>query len=298
MSFGSETGRTRSGSKGFSSKEKKQKRKKQEFHSHRRAHFQESERRDPEEVRARTILALDKLGHQVLSSEPGGYDLHDWIRSLNSLLVDFREKVGAERVAEEFGTRSQEILGRLVPSSSAKDIDSEMEKLTQEQEAARVAVDEAVKRAAARRASLREERDACGKELKAEKEKLAELREARQSRQFFSRILRAGPSTEVAEARVAELESKLKNLEEEIERSRKARSAAGGGAQAEGDPAYLEAQQRFEAARDKLLELQVSRQNLLQLASEREEATQALSAMISALKLSEATSSEAGAQKP
>jgi hypothetical protein len=298
MSFGSETGRTRSGSKGFSNKEKKQKRKKQEFHSHRRAHFQESERRDPEEVRARTILALEKLGHQVLSSELGGYDLHDWIRSLNSLLVDFQEKVGAERVAEEFGTRSQEILGRLVPSSSAKDIDSEMEKLTQEQEAARVAVDEAVKRAAARRASLREERDACGKELKAEKEKLAELKEARQSRQFFSRILRAGPSTEVAEARVAELESKLKNLEEELERSRKARSAAGGGAQAEGDSGYLEAQQRFEAARDKLLDLQVARQNLLQLASQREEATNALSAMISTLKLSGPASGEAGARDP
>ena len=76
MSFGSETGRTRSGTKGSSSKEKKQKKKKkQEFHSHRRAHFQESERHDPEEVRARTIIALDKLGHQVLSTEPGGYDL-------------------------------------------------------------------------------------------------------------------------------------------------------------------------------------------------------------------------------
>src|SRR5580700_8076340 len=156
MSFGSETGRTRSGSKGFSSKEKKQKRKKQEFHSHRRAHFQESERRDPEEVRARTILALDKLGHQVLSTEPGGYDLDDWIRSLNSLLEDFQEKVGAERVAEEFRARTQEVLGRLVPSSSAKDIDSEMEKLTKEVGEARVGVDEAVKRTAARRASLRE----------------------------------------------------------------------------------------------------------------------------------------------
>jgi hypothetical protein len=298
MSFGSETGRTRSGSKGFSSKEKKQKRKKQEFHSHRRAHFQESERLDPEGVRARTVLALDKLGHQVLSSEPGGYDLDDWIRSLNSLLDDFQEKVGAERVAGEFRTRSQEILDRLVPLSSASDIDSEIEKLTQEEEAARVAIDEAVKRAAVRRASLREERDACGKELKAEREKLAELREARQSRQFFSRILRAGPSTEEAEARVAELESKLKNLEEEFERSRKARTSTGGGAPGEGDSGYLEAQQRLEAARDKLLDLQSSRQSLLQLASEREVATQAISTMISALKLGGAASGEAGAQEP
>lgn len=65
MSFGGGTGRTRSGTKGFSSKEKKQKRKKQDYHIHKRAHFQETERPDPEEVRKRTILALERLGHQV-----------------------------------------------------------------------------------------------------------------------------------------------------------------------------------------------------------------------------------------
>lgn len=292
LSFGSGTGRTRSGTKGFSGKEKKQKRKKEEFHGHKRARFQESERPDPEEVRARTILALDRLGHQVISSEPGGYDLEDWTRSLNSLLDDFQEKVGAERVTEEFRMRREEALGRLVPSSSAREIDSEIERLTKEEEAASAAVDEAEKRATAKLASLREERDACEKELKAQKEKLTELREAKQSRQFFSRILRAGPSTGQAEAEVAELESKLKSLQEEIERSRKARSAARGSASGEGDPAYLEAQRRREAAREKLLELQSSRQNLLQLAPEREAATQALSVMVSAMKL-EGTASNA-----
>jgi hypothetical protein len=289
LSFGSGTGRTRSGTKGFSSKEKKQKRKKQEYHIHKRAHFQEAERPDPEEVRKRTILALDRLGHQVLSSEPGGYDLEDWMRSLNSLLEDFQEKVGDGVAGDEFRARSQQTLGRLVPSSSAKEIDQEIEKTTQEQAAASAAVDEAEKNVSARLASLREERDARVKELKKEKDKLAEIKEARQSRQFFSRILRAGPSTEQAEANIAELESKLKRIEEEIERMRKARSVVSG----QGDPAYLEAQQRFEAARSKLLDLQSSRENLLQLASEREAATQTLSQMISALALGGSASSHA-----
>jgi hypothetical protein len=287
MSFGSGTGRTRSGSKGFSSKEKK--RKKQEFHSHRRAHFQESEGLDPENIRARTILALDRLGHQILSTEPGGYDLEDWTRSLNSLLDDFQEKVGAERVTDEFRERRQEALSHLALSSSAGEIDSEIEKLTQEEEAARTAVDEAERMATARLASLREEREACGKELKTQKEKLAQIREAKESRQFFSRILRAGPSTEESEARVSELESKLKGLEEEIELSKKARSAARGGAPGEGDSTYLDAKKRFEAARNKLLDLQSSKQNLLQLAREREIATQTISGMISSMKLDGAT---------
>lgn len=294
MSFGSGSGRTRSGTKGFSSKERKQKRKKQEYHIHKRAHFQEAERPDPEEVRKRTIMALDRLGHQVLSSEPGGYDMEDWMKSLNALLEDFEEKVGDGVVGDEFRVRSQQALDRLVLSSSATEIDQEIEKTTEEQAAANEAVDEAMRKASARLASLREDRDACVKELKTERDRLAEIREARQSRQFFSRILRAGPSTEQAEASVAQLESKLKRIEDEIERMKKARSA-GGGASGQGDPAYLEAQQRLEVARSKLLDLQSSRQSLHQLAVEREAATQTLSRMISALELGGSASSDTDA---
>ncbi len=292
MSFGSGTGRTRSGSKSFSSKEKKEKRKKQEYHVHKRAHFQETERPDAEEVRKRTILALDRLGHQVLSSEAGGYDLEDWRRSLDSLLDDFQEKVGEGIVGDEFRARSQQVLSRLVPSSTIGGIDSEIQKLTQEEAAASAAVEEARVRASARLASLKEEREACMKELKAQRERLAEIKEARESRQFFSRFLRAAPSTDEAEAKVAGLESKLKNLEEEIERARKARSGAAGGA-GEGDQAYLEARTRLESARAQLLDLQSSRQNLMQLAGEREEAAKALTEIISSLKLGETASSGA-----
>ena len=287
MSFGGGgTGRTRSGSKGFSSKEKKEKRKKQEYHIHKRAHFQETERPDAEEVRKRTILALEKLGHQVLSTEPGGYDLEDWMRSINALLDDFREKVGDGLLGEEFRTRSQQALSGLVPSSSAAEIDSEIEKATEEEAAASAEIEEAERRASAKLASLREEREACVKELKEGKEKLAEIKETRQSRQLFSRLVRSGPSTAEAEKSVAELESKLEGLEREIERRRKARS----------DPAYIEAEKRFEAVRGRLLELQSSRQGLLQLAPEREAATQALSEMISSLKLGEAAPSGADAR--
>jgi hypothetical protein len=287
MSFGGGgTGRTRSGSKGFSSKEKKQKRKKQEYHIHKRAHFQETERPDAEEVRKRTILALERLGHQVLSSEPGGYDLEDWMRNINALLDDFGEKVGDGFAGEEFRARRQQALSGLAPSSSATEIDSEIEKVTQEEVTASAAVGEAENMASAKLVSLREERDACVKELKEERERLSELK-AKQSRQLFSRLLRSGPSTAEAEKSVAQLESKLEGLEREIERRRRVRS----------DPAYIEAEKRFEAARGRLLELQTSRQGLLQLAQEREAATQALSEMISSLKLGEAARSGADARE-
>jgi len=292
MSFGSNSGRTRSGSKGFSSKEKKQRRRKQEYHVHKRALYQETGRPDPAEVKTRTILALDRLGHQVLSTEPGGYDLEDWTRSLNSLLDDFQEKVGADLLGAEFVSKKQEALSCLVPFS-ADEIDSEIERLTQEEAAARTAVDEAQRKASSRLASLREERDASAKELRAQREKLAEVKEARQSRQLFSRLLRSGPSTQQAETSVAALESKVKKLEDEIERARKARSTVTG----DGDPEYIEARRRLEEAGNKLLELQTSKQDSLQLAHERAEATKTLSEMISALKLGGGASSDAEAQE-
>jgi hypothetical protein len=280
LSFGSETGRTRSGTKSFSSKEKKQKKKKQEFHSHRRAHFQESERLDPNEVRARTILALDKLGHQVISTEPGGYDLRAWLRSLNSLLDDFQEKVGTDPITDEFLARRQEANLSLVPQTASEGVDQELEKLNQEEEAAREALAEVERKVVARRTSLKEERDACVKELKAERERLAGIKEARKIRPFFSRVLNTGPSTEQADARVAELEVKLKELEEEIDRPRSA--------QGEADSAQVEAMRRLEDVEKRLADLHSNRQARLQLANEREVAAQKISGAISSMKFDQA----------
>jgi len=286
LSFGSETGRTRSGTKGISGKaNKKLKRKKQEFHTHRRAYVQESERLDSEEVRARTILALDRLGHQVLSTEPGGYDLGDWLRSLNSLLDDFEERIGIDGLPSEFQTRRKEALAPLAGPADSPDADSEIERLTMEEEAARVAIADLSRQAKAKLASLREERDSCAKELRLEKEKLVAMKDAKESRKFFSRLLGAGPSTAQAEGRVTELESKLSNLENEIADARKARSASGGTGDGQTGSTTLEVQERLEGIQERLLELQSAKQQRLQLSHEREIAAKAISDVISSMRL-------------
>jgi hypothetical protein len=286
LSFGSETGRTRSGTKGISGKaNKKLKRKKQEFHTHRRAYVQESERLDSEEVRARTILALDRLGHQVLSTEPGGYDLGDWLRSLNSLLDDFEERIGIDRLPSEFRTRRKEALAPLEWRADSPDADSEIERLTAEEEAARVAIADLSRQAKAKLASLREERDSCAKELKQEKEKLVAMKDAKESRKFLSRLLGAGPSTAHAEARVTELESKLSDLENQIADARKARPASGGTGDGQAGSTTLEAQERLEGIQERLLELQSAKQQRLQLSREREIAAKTISDVISAIRL-------------
>jgi len=283
LSFGSETGRTRSGTKGISGKSKKnQKRKKQEFHTRRGGYIQEPGRLNPEEARARTILALDRLGHQVLSTEPGGYDLEDWLRSLNSLLDDFQAKIGEDRVPDEFRQRRREALVAIAPRTPSGGVGSEIGKLVQEEEVARAALADLDRQAAARLASLRGERDGCARELKLERERLAGMRVAKESRKFFSRLVGAGPSTAQAEAKVAELESKLSRLEEEIDRARKAHSTSSG---ATFDSANVEAHEKLEDIRNRLLELQAAEQERLQLAREREVATKAISDSISSMRL-------------
>jgi len=296
VSFGSETGRTRSSTKGFSNKTKKTKRKKQDYHVHKRGHLQEAEELGLEQVRARTTLALDRLGHQVISSEPGGYDLEDWMRNLNSLLDDFQEKMGPDLITEEFRERRRAALLPLSSPASSSEVDSEMERLLQEEDAAKATLADLDRKAAARLAELKGEREAGEKELKLAKQKLADLRAAKQSRPFFSRLVGSGPSVEPAEARVADLESKMKSLEDEIERHRKARSGHDENNQAEREPGAVEARQRLDATQKRLGELQSARQGMLQFSREREIATKALSEMISAMSIGQ-SGAEGGSQE-
>jgi hypothetical protein len=298
LSFGSETGRTRSGTKGVSGKaKKKEKRKKQEYHMH-RGHFHEEEQLSPEQLTARTVLALDRLGHQIISTEPGGYDLQAWLRSLNSLLEDFEDKIGIEKVTEEFRKRRDEALAPLAAPSSSGDVDSEIRKLTGEEEATRTLLSDLDRQTGEKIASLREQRDACQKDLKAERERLAEFKAAKQSRQFLSRLIRSGPSTADAEKAVSRLESKLKGIEDEIERSKKARIGKGDGSPERTDPARLQAQEKLEEIRKRLFELQSASQGRLQLALEREVATKAIADAISSMKLGGASPAEGVAQEP
>jgi uncharacterized protein YhaN len=271
--------------KGSSSKAKKLKRKKDEFHSHKKLHIQETGLPDLEQVKARTMLAFDRLGHQVLSSEPGGYDLQSWMKSFNSLLDDFAEKVGPGRLPTGFDDRRREISAALLVAPDSSDTDSEIAKLVQEQEVARKVVEDGARKAANRLNSLREERQKCEKDLKEETKKLADLNEEKQSRRFFSRVLRAGPPTAQSEATIKELESSLSKIAEEIERLQKLRAAITGGSPTDGSSELVDAQQRVESIQKKLDDLRLAKQGKRQFAQEREMAAKTMSDIVSQMQV-------------
>lgn len=212
------------------------------------------------------------------------------MRNFDSLLDDFQDKVGAERVTEDFRARRQEASSLLKVSSPGSDLDEEIEGLVRDEADAQSALEEAQRKAAERLASLREDRDRRAKQLREEKERLKEMENSRQSRTFFTRVLRTGPSTEAAKERVAELETKLAGVEAEIERSRKKGRSAG------GEDGLLEIEQRLESARNKLAETQTARRERSQLTKEREIAAQAISSAIATMKLDETPSGEQAPQ--
>jgi hypothetical protein len=272
LNYGSEAGRTRIGSKSSSNKTKKLKRKKDEFHSHKKLHFQEIEPLGLEQVKERTILTLDRLGHQVLSSEPGGYGLQSWMKNFNSLLDDFQEKIGPTRMPSEFDGRRREINAILNAQPDSSDVESEIEKLLGEQEDAKKMMEEEAAKRTVRLRSLREQRDGYEKDLKEEKRRLAELNQANQSRQFFSRLLKAGPSTAPTEEKIKELETSLSKTADEIDTLQNSQVSGS---------AVAGAKEKAESTQTKIEELRLSKQAKIQLTRERELAAQTMSEIVS-----------------
>ena len=181
----------------------------------------------------------------------------------------------------------------MVPTASSDDIDQEIERLNHDEAETKAAIAELERKAAARRASLKDERDECSRELRAEREKLVATRKARQSRPFFSRVLNTGPSTEPTEARVAELESKLSGLEKEIDRPQNVRSEAQASTPGEADSVKVENLRKLEDIQKHLTDLYSARQARLQLSEGREAATKTISGVIASMKFETAGKQEA-----
>lgn len=270
------------------------KRKKQEYHTHKRAYYQESQALNPSDVRSRTIVALDRLGHQVLSTEPGGYDLDDWLRSLDSLLEDFQEKLGSSAITEDFNRQIREALTPLTLPSEEGMADPEIERLSKEEAEATAALGDLKARTGEKVTSLKNERETCLKEIKVEREKLSQITKESESRGFFSRLRRPNVSPAPTEAKIRELESRLKKLEEELRAAQTNSGAAGA-----RNPGEIEIREKLDAIGRRLEELQTAKQSRLQLSRERETATQRISAIVSSLRIEDgpAASSSAGVSK-
>jgi SMC interacting uncharacterized protein involved in chromosome segregation len=273
----------RAGGKGTAPK-KRAKKAKSELQS-RRKHSAVIEKVNREEVGKRTVESLEHLGHQKFSKEPGGYDLRGWLKSLKTLLNDFEDKVGAASLSEEFHSKRKEIEAEFSKHGDSTQIDAEIESVRKEEGDIKAKLKEESERIASRLSAIGGEKTGRAQELEQEKEKLKKVEEERRSVSFFSKLVgKSGPSTEPFEKKVQELENGLRMLEEETVNLQTVRKSIDGVKSAAGG-IYEDLWRRLEALGARLTELDAAREARLQLAHEREKATEALRKVISELNL-------------
>ena len=129
MSYSGGSGKS-FGNRGFAS-QRKEKKKKQEYHKHHLKYTPE-EHQSLEQLKERVSIRLQKLGTQVFSSEPGGYAFHNWMTSFNLLLDDFEEKCPPSGLPKEYYDTRLKLTAQLLEPVDTSVLDSQVEQLEKE----------------------------------------------------------------------------------------------------------------------------------------------------------------------
>ncbi len=310
MSFGSGSGGgSRNSSSSFGGKgsaQKKEKKRKQEYHRH-KLKYVEQEPVDFEHLKTRTTAALQKLGQQVFSTEPGGYSFQDWMKSFNFLLDDFEEKVGASNLPKEYLGKRSELTAELLKLVDTPEIDAELERIRKEQEdlnnkilqkdlEKKRAIEQERRETSSKIDSLRKQQRECTVELELAKTSLEEKKKTQKksssSSSFFKKLFSSknSPDPNSVEGitnKIKDLEGKIRDAEEQIGRLQEERNSS----IAKADSSDLghaeteteEERMKLDSLKLELDELEAKKAERLQLAEKRAEITGAISMMISSI---------------
>jgi len=210
LSYGNAPRGGRSGGKGGASK-KTNRKKKQEFHRHRQQPRGEGEQ-DADQLRSRVVASLENLGHQRLSTEPGGYDLQSWIRSFDSLLDDFEAKVGSSLFSEGYRQRRQTATAELSAAADLSTADRRIGELRARKAGAVNALAERKQGISARIGAI----DSEVERLNAEATNASgDGEEPKKQPSFFRRLFGGGQNPSEDQVRSAEIASRVETLKAE-----------------------------------------------------------------------------------
>ena len=252
--------------------------KNQSFHQ-RKIRIHETPELDSNQLKARTVNALNKLGQQKFSTEPGGYALENWTKGLNVLLDEFEEKLGAAKLSPEYIASRQELNDRLSRPVSTSSIDEEISEL-------RTKASDIEGKVKAERAlmvssisDLAEEQTKCLAELERERRRVATPTAHQGSDSLLGRVFgRKRAATEDSESRIKELEAKLAVLQNgALERQKQLRMID----IRSPESAITEQWNELEGVQSRLEEKEGERLDMIQLNKERAEATRSIADAIS-----------------
>jgi hypothetical protein len=255
--------------------------KRQEFRQY-KAKSSRTAQQEYEELKTRTIAALDKLGHQKFSAESGGYSLENWTRGVNLLLDEFEKKVGSTNLPPEYAEKRRKMNDCLSKPVDVSLIDEKMSELRQAQAEVLRRIDEGREQASSRIEGLQSELAKCSADLMEEKRRLSSAAARQQTAPFLKRLF-GGNSKSAAEAsedKARELESKLNTLTGEILEQQKSLELID---QHPQGSSWAEEWGKLESIRPRLKQLEDEKLERVQLVREREEFTKSIANTISGL---------------
>jgi hypothetical protein len=266
---------------------KKERKRKQEFHKH-KIKLSEENHTDFSTLKERMTLALEKLGNQKFSPEPGGYSFSNWLTSFNMLLDDFEQKVGTGNLPKDYYDSRQRLTAELLKPIDTSEIDAEIGKaeseiVSMEFEIARLTGELSSNRERERKANsevnaLKRERADSEKELV---NAIKDLDAAKKKQKLFARLFSGKGNDQIdsAKSRVDSIVEEQKNIDKkalELERS--------------SGPSDNDLENRITLLRQKLADLRYglaewveNKQQMLQLSEMRIATTSELSKEIASL---------------
>jgi len=247
--------------------------------------YSEPPQLDLNQQKARTIIALDKLGHQKFAAESGGYSLETWVRGVGLLLDEFEEKIGEARLPKEYVEKRRLLTGYLLRPVDTSSIDDSISGLRGEEAEVVRKLGGERDRVKAKIDELQKDVAKYTKELEKEKSKSAVPTPPERSGSLLRRLFSGGQASATREEtdRRAELEKKLRSLQEEISGQQKVLKSID-----QRSPAspIAEDWKALESLQARIRELERERLEKTQLTKEREEFTASIADAISSINVS------------
>lgn len=279
------------------SAQKKDKKRKQDFHKH-HLKFTPEEHHSLEELKDRVSIGLQRLGTQVFSSEPGGYGFHNWMTSFNMLLDDFEDKCRPATLPKEYYDSRLSLTAKLLEPVDTSTQDLQVKELEQDiglaeekiaeivEKSERAAVEE-YNKDEAKIGRLKRERTETELGITKVTEELEEEKKKAAAQSLFKRLF---SNSELLKAKQAKLDSmtvKKEELDEEIHALEEDRSKRQGEVK-KYDTEISALRANLDDLRIKLGEVETQKQEALQISERRSEITKSMAEMISSLQLGSA----------
>jgi hypothetical protein len=244
--------------------------KNQSFHQ-RKIRIQETPKLDFDQLKARTINALNKLGQQKFSTELGGYALDNWIKGVNVLLDEFEEKAGETKLSPEYLASRHELNERLSKPVPVSSIDGDLSQLRANVSKIESKIESERVLIVSRISELKTTQARCSDELERERRRVTDSAPVQGPDSLFNRLLgRNKAPTKIPESRIQELESKLASLSNEVLEQQKQLNLID---LRSPESRFAEEWNQLGSMQTRLEELEKERSDKVQLVKERAEVT-------------------------